>query len=241
VLACAAVNNSLGTILPVPRLVEWAHAHGAVVVVDAAQAGPHTPVDVQALGADFVGLTAHKLCGPTGIGALWGRAELLEAMSPFELGGHMIRKVTVEKTTWNEIPHKFEAGTAAIAEAVGFAAAIDYVTEAGLPAIERHEHELAEYALGRLAEVPGLRLYGPPPDRRVGIVSFSLDGIHPHDVAQIVDADGVAVRAGHHCNQPLMAKLGVGATTRASFYLYTLPEEIDRLVDGVHRARRIFS
>ena len=153
----------------------------------------------------------------------------------------MIRKVTVEKTTWNEIPHKFEAGTAAIAEAVGFAAAIDYVTEAGLPAIERHEHELLAYALGRLGEVPGVRLYGPPADRRVGIVSFSLEGVHPHDVAQIVDAEGVAVRAGHHCNQPLMAKLGVNATTRASFYLYTLPEEIDRLVDGLHRARKLFS
>ena len=240
VLACAAVNNSLGTILPVPRLVEWAHANGALVVVDAAQAAPHTPVDVQALGADFVGFTAHKLCGPTGIGALWGRAELLEAMSPFELGGHMIRKVTVEKTSWNEIPHKFEAGTAAIAEAVGFAAAIDYVTDAGLPAIERHEHELLTHALGRLGEVPGVRLYGPPADRRVGIVSFSLEGVHPHDVAQIVDAEGVAVRAGHHCNQPLMAKLGVNATTRASFYLYTLPEEIDRLVDGLHRARKLF-
>jgi cysteine desulfurase/selenocysteine lyase len=161
-------------------------------------------------------------------------------MSPFELGGHMIRKVTVEKTTWNEIPHKFEAGTAPIAEAVGLAAALDYVTEVGLPAIERHEHELAEYALGRLGEVPGLRLYGPPADRRVGIVSFTVDGIHPHDVAQIVDSEGVAVRAGHHCNQPLMAKLGVSATTRASFYLYTLPEEIDRLVDGLHKARKLF-
>jgi cysteine desulfurase/selenocysteine lyase len=162
-------------------------------------------------------------------------------MSPFELGGHMIRRVTVEKTTWNEIPHKFEAGTAPIAEAVGLAAAIAYVTRVGLPAIERHEHELIEYALGRLAEVPGLTLYGPPADRRVGIASFALDGIHPHDVAQVVDSEGVAVRAGHHCNQPLMAKLGVAATTRASFYLYTLPEEIDRLVDGLHRARKLFS
>jgi cysteine desulfurase / selenocysteine lyase len=241
VLACAAVNNSLGTILPVPRLVEWAHAHGAIVVVDAAQAAPHAPLDVQALGADFVGFTAHKLCGPTGIGALWGRAELLESMSPFELGGHMIRKVTVEKTTWNEIPHKFEAGTAAIAEAVGFAAAIDYVAEAGLPAIERHERELTELALGRLGEIPGVRLFGPPADQRVGIVSFALEGVHPHDVAQVVDAEGVAVRAGHHCNQPLMAKLGVGATTRASFYLYTLREEIDGLVAGLHRTRKLFS
>jgi cysteine desulfurase/selenocysteine lyase len=241
VLACTAVSNSLGTITPLARLVEWAHAQGAIAVVDAAQAAPHTALDVQAIGADFVAFTGHKLCGPTGIGALWGRAELLEAMSPFELGGHMIRKVTVERTTWNEIPHKFEAGTAPIAEAVGLAAAVDYVIEAGLPALERHESELASYALGRLAEVPGITLYGPPVDRRVGIVSFNLDGVHPHDVAQIVDAEGVAVRAGHHCNQPLMTKLGVNATTRASFYLYTLPEEIDRLVDGLHRARKLFA
>lgn len=240
VLACTAVSNSLGTVNPLAPLVEWAHGQGAIVVVDAAQAVPHRAVDVQALGADFVGFTGHKVCGPTGIGVLWGRAELLERMSPFELGGHMIRKVTVERTTWNEIPHRFEAGTAPIAEAVGLAAALDYASEAGLDAIERHEHELTEHALGRLGEIPGLRLYGPGADRRVGIVSFSLEGVHPHDVAQIVDADGVAVRAGHHCNQPLMAKLGVAATTRASFYLYTLPEEIDRLVDGIHRARKLF-
>jgi cysteine desulfurase/selenocysteine lyase len=162
-------------------------------------------------------------------------------MSPFELGGHMIRKVTVERTTWNELPHKLEAGTAPIAEAVGLASALDYVSGAGLDAIERHERGLMEYALARLAEVPGIRLWGPPAERRVGIVSFSLEGVHPHDVAQVVDAEGVAVRAGHHCNQPLMAKLGVAATTRASFYLYTLREEIDRLVDGLHRARKLFS
>jgi cysteine desulfurase/selenocysteine lyase len=241
VLACTAVSNSLGTITPVRRLVEWAHEQGAIAVVDAAQAAPHTTLDVQAFGADFVGFTGHKVCGPTGIGVLWGRAELLERMSPFELGGHMIRKVTAERTTWNEIPHKLEAGTAPIAEAVGLAAALDYVHEVGLDAIERHERELTEYALGRLAEIPGLRLWGPPAERRVGIVSFSLEGVHPHDVAQVVDAEGVAVRAGHHCNQPLMARLGVGATTRASFYLYTLQEEIDRLVDGLHRTRKLFS
>ena len=240
VLACTYVSNSLGTINPVPQLAEWAHEQGAIVVVDAAQAAPHKTVDVQGLGADFVGFTGHKLCGPTGIGVLWGRAELLERMSPFELGGHMIRKVTVERTTWNEIPHKFEAGTAPIAEAVGLAAAIEYVTEAGLPALERHETELLEYALGRLGEIPGLRLYGPPSDRRVGIVSFNLEGVHPHDVAQIVDSEGVAVRAGHHCNQPLMAKLEVNSTTRASFYLYTVPEEIDRLVDGLFKVRKLF-
>ena len=240
-LACTAVSNSLGTINPVPRLSEWAHAQGAVVVVDAAQAAPHRPVDVQALGCDFLGFTGHKVCGPTGIGVLWGRPELLEAMSPFELGGHMIRRVTVEKTTWNEIPHKFEAGTAPIAEAVGLAAALDYLDGIGLEAVGRHEHALTEHALAALADVPGLRTFGPAADRRVGIVSFDLAGVHPHDVAQIVDREGVAVRAGHHCNQPLMTRLGVAATTRASFYLYTLPEEIDRLVEGLHRARKLFA
>jgi cysteine desulfurase / selenocysteine lyase len=241
VVACTYISNSLGTVNPVERLVEWAHEQGAIVVVDAAQAAPHRPVDVQALGCDFLGFTGHKMCGPTGIGVLWGRRELLERMSPFELGGHMIRKVTLERTTWNEIPHKFEAGTSAIAEAVGLGAAVDYLSAAGLDAIERHERELAEYALARLAEVPGVRVFGPSAERRIGIVSFELEGVHPHDVAQIVDSEGVAVRAGHHCNQPLMTSLGVAATTRASFYLYTLPEEIDRLVDGIHKARKLFS
>jgi len=241
VLACTFVSNSLGTINPVDRLAVWAHEQGAICVVDAAQAAPHRPVDVQAIGADFVGLTGHKMCGPTGIGVLWGRRELLEQMAPFELGGHMIRRVTLERTTWNELPAKFEAGTAPIAEAVGLGAALDYLGEIGLDAIERHERELAEYALGRLAEVPGVRIFGPPADRRVGIVSFEVEGVHPHDVAQILDRDGVAVRAGHHCNQPLMDRLGVAATTRASFYLYTLPEEIDRLVEGLQKVRKVFA
>jgi cysteine desulfurase / selenocysteine lyase len=241
VLAVTYVSNSLGTVNPVERLVGWAHEREAIVVLDAAQAAPHRTVDVQALGCDFLGFTGHKMCGPTGIGVLWGRRELLERMSPFELGGHMIRKVTLEETTWNELPHKFEAGTAPIAEAVGLGAAIDYVGEIGLDSIERHEQELLDYALPRLAEVPGLRLFGPPADRRAGIVSFELEGIHPHDVAQILDWEGVAVRAGHHCNQPLMAKLGLPATTRASFYVYTLPEEVDRLVDGLRKVRETFA
>jgi cysteine desulfurase/selenocysteine lyase len=174
------------------------------------------------------------------VGALWGRAELLEAMEPFNLGGHMIRKVRFEETTWGELPHKFEAGTSPIAEAVGFGAAIDYLTEIGLEAIEEHEHELVALALERLAEVPGIVLYGPPAERRAGIASFNLEGIHPHDVAQILDLEGVAIRAGHHCCQPLMAKLGVAATNRASFYLYTIPDEIDRLVEGLQKARKLF-
>ena len=241
VLAVAYVSNSLGTVNPVERLAAWAHERDAVVVVDAAQAAPHRTVDVQALGCDFLGFTGHKMCGPTGVGVLWGRRELLERMSPFELGGHMIRKVTLEETTWNELPHKFEAGTAPIAEAVGLGAAIEYVDEIGLDAVERHERELLEYALPRLEEIPGIRLFGPPAGRRAGIVSFEVEGVHPHDVAQILDWEGVAVRAGHHCNQPLMSRLGVPATTRASFYVYTLAEEIDRLVEGLHKVRRTFA
>jgi cysteine desulfurase / selenocysteine lyase len=241
VLACVHVSNSLGTVNPLERLVAWGREQGALVVVDGAQAVPHRAVDVQAIGADFYAFTGHKMCAPTGIGVLWGRTEHLEAMSPFELGGHMIRKVTVERTTWNELPHKFEAGTAPIAEAVGLGAAIDYLDAIGLEAIERHEHELLDYALPKLEALDGVKVFGPPADRRAGIVSFEVEGAHPHDVAQVLDWEGVAVRAGHHCNQPLMAKLGVPATTRASFYLYTVPEEIDRLVAGVEKARKVFS
>jgi cysteine desulfurase/selenocysteine lyase len=239
VVATNLVSNALGTINPVEKLSDWAHAQGAIMVVDAAQAAPHHPVDVQALGCDFLALSAHKMCGPTGVGALWGRREILEAMEPFNLGGHMISKVRFEGTTWGEIPHKFEAGTSPIAEAVGLGAAIDYLTEIGIEAIEAHEQELAAVALERLSQIPGVVLYGPPADRRAGIVSFNVEGIHPHDVAQVLDSEGVAIRAGHHCCQPLMTRLGVAATNRASFYLYTVPEEIDRLVDGIDKARRI--
>jgi cysteine desulfurase / selenocysteine lyase len=240
VVATNLVSNSLGTVNPVERVVAWAHEHGAIAVVDAAQAAPHRAVDVQALGCDFLAFSAHKLCGPTGAGALWGRRELLERMSPFHLGGSMIRSVSAEKTTWNELPYKFEAGTPAIAEVVGMGEALGYISAAGLDAIARHEQELLEYALERLDDVPGITLYGPPAERRAGIVSFNLDGVHPHDVAQVLDWEGVAVRAGHHCTQPLMTRLGVAATTRASFYLYTVPEEIDRLVEGLHEVRRRF-
>src|SRR5690348_268281 len=241
VVANNLVSNALGTINPVERLSAWAHEQGAIMVVDAAQAAPHLPIDVQALGCDFLAFSSHKLCGPTSVGALWGRAELLEAMSPFNLGGHMIRSVKLEETTWGQIPFKFEAGTQPIAEAVGFGAAVDYLTDIGIDAIEEHERELLVYALEKLAEVPGLKAYGPPPERRAGIVSFNLEGVHPHDVAQILDMEGVAIRAGHHCCQPLMAKLGVAATNRASFYLYTIPEEIDRLADGLHKAHKLLA
>jgi cysteine desulfurase/selenocysteine lyase len=241
VLACNLVSNSLGTINPVERISAWAHEQGAIMVVDAAQAAPHKAIDVQALGCDFLAFSSHKMCGPTSVGALWGRRELLEAMEPFNLGGHMIRAVRFEETTWGEVPAKFEAGTQPIAEAVGFGAAADYLSAIGLDAVEQHEHELASYALDRLAELPGVTVYGPPADRRAGIVSFNVDGIHPHDVAQVLDLEGVAIRAGHHCCQPLMQKLGVAATNRASFYLYTLPDEIDRLVAGLHKAKKVFS
>ena len=239
VVACNLVSNTLGTVNPALKLGAWAHERGAIMVVDAAQAAPHRPLDVQALDCDFLALSSHKLCGPSGSGALWGRRELLEAMSPFNLGGEMIRSVAIEKTTWNELPYKFEAGTPAIAEAVGFGAAVDYLSEVGLEVIERHEHELLEYALGRLGELPWVETYGPVPERRAGIVSFNVEGVHPHDVAQVLDWEGVAVRAGHHCTQPLMTKLGVAATTRASFYLYTIPEEIDRLVAGLRKVKEV--
>ena len=239
VVATNLVSNSLGTISPVEKLAAWAHERGAIYVCDAAQAAPHRAVDVQALGCDFVAVSGHKMCGPSGVGFLWGRAELLESMEPFLMGGHMIRQVRFETTTWGELPHKFEAGTAPAAEAVGLGAAVDYLTDVGLHAIAEHEHALAAYALERLAEVGGITSYGPPADRRAGIVSFNVDGIHPHDVAQVLDSEGVAIRAGHHCCQPLMTKLGVAATNRASFYLYTVPDEIDRLVAGLHKVRRI--
>ena len=241
VVANNLVSNALGTVNPVEKLAAWAHEQGAIMVVDAAQAAPHRAIDVQALGCDFIALSSHKLCGPSGAGALWGRPELLEQMQPFNLGGEMIRSVALERTSWNELPYKFEAGTPAIAEAYGFGAAIDYVTEIGLGAIEAHEHELTEYALGRLAELDWIRVFGPPAERRAGIVSFEVQGIHPHDVAQILDWEGVAVRAGHHCTQPLMSRLGVSATTRASFYLYTIPEEIDRLIEGLHKVKKNLS
>jgi cysteine desulfurase/selenocysteine lyase len=241
VVANNLVSNALGTINPVEALAAWAHEQGAIMVVDAAQAAPQRRIDVEKLGCDFLAFSSHKLCGPTGVGVLWGRAELLERMSPFNFGGEMIRKVTVAKTTWNDLPYKFEAGTPPIAEAVGMGAAIDYLNEIDIDAIEEHEHALAAYALERLADVPGIVIYGPPPaDRRGGLVSFNLEGIHPHDVAQILDSEGVAIRAGHHCCQPLMARLGVAATNRASFYLYTIPEEIDRLVNGLRQVNKIF-
>jgi cysteine desulfurase/selenocysteine lyase len=240
VVANNLVSNTLGTINPVEKLAAWAHDQGAIMVVDAAQAAPHRRIDVQALGCDFLAFSSHKLCGPSGAGALWGRRELLEAMQPFNLGGEMIRSVALDRTSWNELPYKFEAGTPAIAEAYGFGVALDYVSEVGLEAIEAHEHELVVHAMDALAEIPGIRIFGPPADRRTGIVSFELANVHPHDVAQILNWEAVAVRAGHHCTQPLMTRLGVAATTRASFYLYSVPEDVERLVTGLWKVKETF-
>ncbi len=240
-LAVVDQSNSLGTVNPIRELADWVHGQGGVLLVDGAQSVPHRPVDVQALGADFLAFSGHKLCGPSGAGGLWGRRELLEAMPPFLTGGEMIRSVRLTGTTYNELPWKFEAGTPAIAEVVGMGAAIDYLSAIGLDEIHTHEAAISAYALDRLGEVPGLTVHGPTdPSRRGGVISFSLDGAHPHDIAEILGADGVCVRAGHHCTQPVMAHLGVVATTRASFYLYTVRDDVDRLIDGLHRVRSIF-
>ncbi len=241
VVATGYVSNVLGGSNDVPRIAAWAHAHGAIHVCDAAQAAPHKRIDVQTLGSDFVAVSGHKMLGPSGIGFLWGKSELLRSMDPFLTGGHMIRRVRENESTWGELPHKFEAGTAPMAEAVGLGAAVDYLEAVGLDAIEQHEHALVAYALEKLEEVGGVTTWGPPPERRAGIVSFDVAGVHPHDVAQILDLDAVAIRAGHHCCQPLMGRLGVAATNRASFYLYTVPEEIDRLAAGIVRVKETFS
>jgi len=239
-LALTHVSNVLGTINPVAELITQAHAEGITVLVDGAQAVPHMPVDIGLLDADFYAFSAHKMCGPTGIGVLYGRPELLEAMPPFLTGGSMISVVTLEKTTWDEIPHKFEAGTPDIAGAAGLQAAVGYLEQVTMPAIFRHGAELTEYADEMLSEVPGLTRYGPRGADQLGIVSFNLEGVHPHDVGTIVDRCGVAIRAGHHCCQPLMRRLQVAATARASFYLYNTRDDVDALVSALGEANRIF-
>ncbi|MBN2386089.1 MAG: cysteine desulfurase [Anaerolineales bacterium] len=239
-VAFTHMSNVLGTINPLADMVRQAHAVGAVVLVDAAQSVPHLPVDVQALDADFLVFSAHKMLGPTGIGALYAKAGLLEAMPPFLGGGDMIKTVHLRTFVPNDPPHKFEAGTPAIAEAVGFAAAIDYLKAVGMESVAAHEREIVAYALERLEEVPGVRVFGPTAEHKGGVVAFTLEGIHPHDVAQILDRDGIAVRAGHHCAQPLHEKFGILATTRASFYLYNTKEEVDRLVEGIYQVKKLF-
>ncbi len=241
IVSVTHVSNVLGTINPVEEIVARAHRHGALVAVDSAQGVPHLKVDVQALGADFVAFSAHKMLGPTGVGVLWGRRELLERMPPVLGGGDMIRTVSLTDATWNDLPWKFEAGTPNIADVVGFGAAIDYLEAAGMDRIRRHEVELTTYALERMREIDDLELYGPEdPEGRAGVISFNHRSIHPHDLGTYLDRRGVAIRAGHHCAQPLMERLGQNATARASFYLYNNHADIDALVDGLREAGRFF-
>jgi cysteine desulfurase / selenocysteine lyase len=235
------ISNAMGTINPAREMVAAAKRAGATVLVDGAQSTPHQPVDVRALGCDFYAFSGHKMLGPTGAGILYGRRELLEAMDPFMGGGDMIKTVSVERTTYHDLPWKFEAGTQAIAEVIGLGAAVDYLDHLGMDAVRAHELDITEYAYESLSDVEGLTLFGPPPSRRAGVISFSLDGIHPHDLATIADRDQVCLRAGHHCAMPLMTRLGVAATARASFYVYTQREEVDRLVGSIREAQRIFA
>ncbi|MGD8623671.1 MAG: cysteine desulfurase [Anaerolineae bacterium] len=244
-VAVSGMSNVLGTINPVVQIAARAHRAGAQVLVDAAQSVPHLPVDVQALDIDFMAFSGHKMLGPTGIGVLWARKEILQAMPPFLGGGDMIKSVHLRESEWNEIPHKFEAGTPNIAHGIGLGAAVDYLEGLGMDNVLAHEQAMAAYALQRLAEVPDLKIYGPPAGDRGGVVTFNLlrDGellIHPHDLASILDREGIAIRAGHHCAQPLMEYYGVPATARASFYVYNAEQEIDWLVDGLLKARQVF-
>jgi len=239
-VALTHMSNVLGTINPVETITALAHQAGAIVLLDAAQSVPHLPVDVQAIDADFLAFSAHKMCGPTGIGVLYGRETLLQSMPPFLGGGDMIKRVRLREFTPNELPHKFEAGTPPIAEVIGLGAAVDFLARVGMAEVRRHEQQLVAYALERLEEVPELRHYGPQGEDKGGVVAFSFGNVHPHDVAQILDRDGIAVRAGHHCAMPLHERFGLPATTRASLYLYNDESEIDKLVDGLYKVRTLF-
>jgi cysteine desulfurase/selenocysteine lyase len=239
-LAVTAVSNVLGTINPVRELTARFHAVGATVVVDAAQAAPHMPVDVREWDADFVAFTGHKMLAPTGIGVLYGKAPILQSMPPFLGGGDMIREVHLERTRYAELPYKFEAGTPNISGGIGLGVAVDYLTELGMDRVREHERELVGYAMDRLSEVPDLKVYGPPPEDHGAAVSFTLGDIHPHDLAHILDRENIAVRAGHHCAQPLMERYDIPATTRASFYIYNGRDDVDALVAALDRAREIF-
>jgi cysteine desulfurase/selenocysteine lyase len=234
------MSNVLGTINPAQEIIDLAHKAGAVTLVDGAQSVPHFPVDVQALGADFLAFSSHKMCGPTGIGVLFGRKALLDAMPPFLGGGEMIKRVQLRSFTPHEVPHKFEAGTPAIAEAVGLGAAIDYLQGVGMQQVAQHESEIIGYALDRLEEVPGVKIFGPQAKYKGGVAAFTLGEIHPHDISQILDTKGVAIRAGHHCAQPLHDRFGISATARASFYLYNTTEEVDKLAESLYEVRRVF-
>jgi len=239
-VAFSGMSNVLGTINPSAEIIRMAHGAGALALVDGAQSVPHLPVDVQALDVDFLAFSAHKMLGPTGIGALYAKASLLESMPPFLGGGDMIKTVHLRSFSPNDIPHKFEAGTPAVAEVVGFGAALEYLNGIGMAAVAAHEQELVSYALERLEEIPAVKVLGPVAEKKGGVAAFTLDGVHPHDVAQILDTHGVAVRAGHHCAQPLHEKLGITASTRASFYIYNVKEEVDKLVMGIYQVNKIF-
>ena len=239
-VAFTQMSNVLGTITPAAEIIRMAHAAGAITLVDAAQSVPHFPVDVQALDADFFVFSGHKMLGPTGIGILYGRKQLLEAMPPFMGGGDMIKRVHLRSFAPNEIPYKFEAGTPAIAEAIGLGVAVDYLRATGMDAIHEHEKEMVSYALDRLDEIPGVSVFGPPAEYRGGVISFTLAGVHPHDISQILDSEGIAIRAGHHCAMPLHEKFNIPATARASFYLYNDFSEIDRLADAINKVKDIF-
>jgi len=240
-VAFTHMSNVLGTINPAQEIIRQAHLVGAVTLLDGAQSVPHIPVDVQVLDVDFMAFSAHKMLGPTGIGVLYGKLGLLENMPPFLGGGDMIKTVHMRSFVPNSLPHKFEAGTPAIVEAIGFGSALDYLNGIGMRQVEAHEQEMIRHALERLEEVPGLKVFGPSAEHKGAVAAFSLDDIHPHDVAQILDRYGLAVRAGHHCAQPLHEKLGIPATTRASFYIYNMPDEIDRLVAGIYKVKNLFS
>jgi cysteine desulfurase/selenocysteine lyase len=239
-VAFTQMSNVLGTITPANEIIKLAHQAGAITLVDGAQSVPHLPVDIQDLGADFLAFSAHKMCGPTGIGVLYGRKQLLDAMPPFLGGGDMIKRVHLRSFAPNELPHKFEAGTPAIAEAVGLGAAIDYLSAIGMPAIAGHEHEVVSYAIQQLQQIPGVQIFGPSANGKGGVVSFTLEGVHPHDVSQILDSYGIAIRAGHHCAMPLHEKFNLPATARASFYLYNTQEEVDRLAAAIYKVKDIF-
>jgi cysteine desulfurase/selenocysteine lyase len=240
-VAFAHISNVLGTLNPVEEIVRRARAAGAVTLIDGSQAVPQLPLDLTGIDADFYAWTGHKALGPTGIGILHGRRELLEEMPPFLGGGDMIARVGFDESTWNELPWKFEAGTSPIAEGVGLGAAVDYLSAIGMETVRAHERDLTAYALERLPEVKGIKLFGPlDPDRRGGVVSFAIDGIHPHDIAELCDREGVCIRAGHHCAQPLMRQLGVAATARASFHVYNSRDDVDRLVVALGKAREVF-
>lgn len=234
------MSNVLGTLNPIKSMAAKAHDHGAMILIDGAQSAPHMPVDVQDMDVDFFAFSAHKMCGPTGVGVLWGKYKLLDDMPPFLGGGDMIKRVRLRSFDTNELPHKFEAGTPAIGEAIGMGAAVTYLNKIGMHNIWNHEQDIVSYAMDRLEEVPGITVYGPVAAQRGGVTAFTLDGVHPHDISQVLDVDGIAVRAGHHCAMPLHERYNLVATARASFYLYNTYEDVDKLIDGLYKVKTLF-